>query len=417
VHSDRHERAGYLHLRRHTVSATMPARVHPLATLAAALVAALACACNSAPAGAVTKCQTSTIVPAVPKTDILFVVDDSGSMKAEQDLLAAGFSQFIDQLANLPVKGSFQIGVTTTSVDYPVVDTTSPQGYSLVTRYPSGQSYPQGALVASSGKKILDASSPTLVPDFQANVNVGTSGSGKEQGLRAALLAVTDRIADGANNGFLRPGARLAIIIVSDEDDCSDPATPPAIIYDPSGPDRCHSDADQAKLPAVQTYLDALKQPLAGERRDLIVAELVGVDPVTKQPAPTLACNPTGGYGAYRYTAFAQGVKDQGGQALVADVCQGDFTSTLAAIAGLIATQTVPISEVPADWHLLTVSVHRAAGATVACTVGLDGDPSAAGADVIYTPPREGRSASLTFGRNCTLAQGDDVHVELLCAG
>jgi hypothetical protein len=110
-------------------------------------------------------------------------------------------------------------------------------------------------------------------------------------------------------------------------------------------------------------------------------------------------------------------VKDAGGQALVDDVCQGDFTSTLDAIAGLIGTQTVPISQVPADWHLLVVSVSRAAGATVACKVGLEGDPSAAGADVVYTPPREGRPASLTFGGACTLAQGDQIHVDLLCAG
>ncbi|HEX8908882.1 MAG TPA: hypothetical protein VF805_06745, partial [Anaeromyxobacteraceae bacterium] len=77
-----------------------------------ALAAALACACNSASPGAVTRCQTSTIVPGVPKTDILFVVDDSGSMAAEQGLLATGFKQFIDRLASLPVKGSFQIGIT-----------------------------------------------------------------------------------------------------------------------------------------------------------------------------------------------------------------------------------------------------------------------------------------------------------------
>jgi hypothetical protein len=389
-------------------------RARLFAAATAALALALAAGCESAPAGAVTKCQSSTIVPEVPKTDILFVVDDSGSMAAEQTLLGAGFAQFIDRLATLPVKGSFQIGVTTTSVDFPVTDT-SAQGYTLQTTYPSGQPYPRGALVATSGKKLLDASSPTLVQDFSANVNVGTSGSGKEQGLRAALLAVTDRVADGSNAGLLRPGARLAIILVSDEDDCSDPATPPAIIYSP-GADRCHTSADQAKLPPVQTYLDAFQQPLGGEKRDLIIAELVGVDPLTKQPATTVACNPTGGYGAYRYTAFAQGVKAAGGQALVDDVCQADFTSTLAAIAGLIATQTVPLSETPADWRLLAVSVSRASGATVACKVGLDGDPSAANADVVYRPPSDGQAASLTFGGHCTLAQGDDVHVELLCA-
>lgn len=381
---------------------------------AAALLAALACACNAAPPGAVSKCATTSIVPGVPKTDVLFVVDDSGSMAAEQALLAGGFQRFIDRLAALPVKSSFQIGVTTTSVDFPAAAPNA-QGYVLQTAYPGGRPYPQGALVATSGRKLLDAASPTLVADFQANVAVGTIGSGKEQGLRAALLAVTDRIADGQNAGLLRPGARLALILVSDEDDCSDPATPPAIIYQ-AGVDRCHSDADQALLPPVQTYLDAFRQPLDGEARDLIVAELVGVDPQTKQPVATLACNPAG-YGGFRYAAFAQGVKGAGGQALVDDVCQGDFSSTLDAIAGLLATQTVPLSEAPSDWRLLAVRVDRAAGASQACRVGLDGDPSAAAADVVYTPPLGGRPATLTFGGACTLSQGDAIHLELLCAG
>lgn len=388
----------------------MSSRGRQLATL----FAALACACSSAPPGAVTHCQTSTLVPGVPRTDILFVVDDSGSMRAEQTLLASGFKQFIDQLASLPVKGSFQIGITTTSVDFPYTDAAGV--YHLQTTYGGDPTrpYPQGSLVGPAASRILSASSATLVQDFQANVNVGIDGSGKEQGLRAALLAVTDRVADGANAGFLRPGARLAIILVSDEDDCSDPATPPAIIYSGTT-DRCHTDADQALLPPVASYLDAFRQPLAGEKRDLIVAELVGVD-ASGQPVKTLACNPAG-YGGYRYTAFAQGVKTGGGQALVADVCQGDFTSTLDAIAGLLATQTVPLSEAPTDWRFLAVSVTRAAGATVACTVGLEGDPSAIGKDVVYTPPLAGRPASLTFGGSCTLGQGDDVHVELLCAG
>ncbi|HEX7622656.1 MAG TPA: hypothetical protein VF400_03720, partial [Anaeromyxobacteraceae bacterium] len=106
-----------------------------------------------------------------------------------------------------------------------------------------------------------------------------------------------------------------------------------------------------------------------------------------------------------------------GGHALVDDVCQADFTATLDALAGLIAAQTIPLSEAPADWRLLAVSVARAAGSTAACKVGLEGDASAASADAVYAPPQAGRPASLTFQRGCQLAQGDDVHVQVLCAG
>ena len=96
----------------------------------------------------------------MPKTDILFVVDDSGSMAAEQALLGTAFKAFIDTLATLPVKQAFQIGVTTTSVDEPFDD--GKGGFTLQTTYASGQPYPAGALVGAAGKKILGADNPTL---------------------------------------------------------------------------------------------------------------------------------------------------------------------------------------------------------------------------------------------------------------
>jgi hypothetical protein len=213
-----------------------------------------------------------------------------------------------------------------------------------------------GAAKRFTGPRILAASSPTLESDFVANVSVGTTGSGKEQGFRAMQLALTDRIADGTNAGFLRPGARLAVIIVSDEDDCSDPASPPAVLFSASGADACHSDDAQGKLRPVKDYVDAVSAPLAGERRDVVVAVIAGVDPQTKQPAqPT--CNASG-YRGTRYTAFADAF---GAEALVDDVCRPDFSSTLESIANLIAQQ-ITLSEAPADPRLLTISVARANG-------------------------------------------------------
>ncbi len=380
--------------------------------IAVAVLAALAgCgAFDSVPSGAVTKCQVDTIVPGVPKTDILFVVDDSGSMQPEQQNLAASFDAFITRLASLPVKSDFQIGVTNTSVDWPIYDRGASGPFTTVTAYGDGRLYPAGALVAAAGRpRILQASSPTLVDDFKANVDVGTSGASKEQGLRAAQLAVTQRITDGTNAGFLRPGARLAVIIVTDEDDCSDPATPPAVIY-PSSGDACHTDAEQAKLPPVSEYVSAFRAQLAGEARDVVVAVIAGVD-AQKQPVKP-ACS-AGGYPAKRYKVFVDGF---GAEGLIDDVCQADFTATLQAIAGLISSQTLPLSETPADWRLLAVTVAHEGAATRACQVALAGSDTSA-ADAVYTPPQQGRAPSLTFQRGCALEQGDQVHVQVLCAG
>jgi len=395
-----------------------------------ASAAALVCvACGSAPSGAVTKCQ-STIALRPVQTDILFVVDDSGSMAVEQANLATNFKAFIDALAASPVKNDFQIGITTTSVDRNVgsgatlaVDPTFSSGVTASCPNPvnGGQRYPAGALVAvdtvghhltSGSGRILSASSSTLTADFQQNVHVGTCGSGKEQGLRAAQLALSAPLLSGANAGFLRAGSRLAVVIVSDDDDCSDPGDGqghPLVI---SGePPECEQKAER-----VTDFVQFLKGPLGGETRDVVVATIAAVDPVTKVPAQCTVANSTNTAenAAPRYVEFATAF---GTKATVASICDASFASTLQTIAGLIATQTVPLSQTPADWRLLTVSVSRAAGSTAPCTVGLEGDASAANADVVYAPPQAGRPASLTFQRGCLLSQGDDIHVQVLCAG
>jgi hypothetical protein len=257
----------------------------------------------------------------------------------------------------------------------------------------------------------MKAGSATLTADFAANVAVGTSGSSKEQGLRALRLALSDRLADGANAGLLRPGARLLVVLVSDEDDCSDSGTAPKIVYDPSS-DRCHSAADQALLPAVQDTVDFLRGPLAGEPRAVTVAVLAGVDPVSHLPAPP-ACNPFG-YQANRYHALVEAFGDQG---FIDDVCQPSFAAALGTVAALLDPgQTVPLQGAPPDWRLLQVEVRRAGGALQPCQVGLPGDAPEV-AQALYAEPQAGRGASLTFQGACRLGPGDRIQIRVLCAG
>lgn len=139
--------------------------------------------------------------------DILFVVDDSGSMAPYQTNLANNFQAFIE---NFQAKDfNFQIGVTTTDTR----DYTNPI-HNV-----------QGRLLEVPGKstKILQKDSPTLETDFINLIQVGTIGSGDEKPFDAIEDAFTDRIVDGSNEGFLRDDSFLAIIIVSDEDDGSRP--------------------------------------------------------------------------------------------------------------------------------------------------------------------------------------------------
>ncbi len=146
------------------------------------------------------------------KVDILWVVDDSGSMSEEQNLLANNFAGFIGYADNLPGGVDYQVAVTTTEVNDGV----------------------SGNIWACSGfNKILRRTDPNRVAAFQCAANVTNPPNGnsrpnptgsdeQEAGLQAARIALDVPVINNENAGFLRTDARLAVIIVSDEEDQSD---------------------------------------------------------------------------------------------------------------------------------------------------------------------------------------------------
>lgn len=176
----------------------MPPSTHRRFRIAAALSCALgATACNDAELGNPLPERHSEIHyqgGQAPPVDVLFVVDNSGSMQQEQTKLAANFQSFIQYFQNLGL--DFQLAVVTTDV------------------YDPSQS---GRFVGNP--KILKSTTADLAAAFQSNVNVGTDGSGVERGLEAARLALSEPLASGENAGFLRPDSILAIVVVSDEED------------------------------------------------------------------------------------------------------------------------------------------------------------------------------------------------------
>ncbi|RME28461.1 MAG: choice-of-anchor D domain-containing protein [Deltaproteobacteria bacterium] len=145
-------------------------------------------------------------------SDVLFVVDNSGSMSEEQNALATNFSSFINYALSLDV--DFQIGVITTEVNDPETN----QGN------PPRNIYP-GVLVQAPGRpKIITNSTPDVPGSFADNVRVGTCCSDEQEaGLEAAWMALSPGYIDdpSKNGGFLREEAKLYIIIVSDEQDQS----------------------------------------------------------------------------------------------------------------------------------------------------------------------------------------------------
>jgi hypothetical protein len=127
--------------------------------------------------------------------DILWVIDDSGSMANERRRLVANFDRFVKELTSLSV--NFQMGVTSIIFD-------------------------EGGRLRGATRIITTATAdPRAV--FEANTTFPASRSRWEQGLRMAQLALTPPNSDasGPNAGFLRPNAALAVIAVTNEDDHS----------------------------------------------------------------------------------------------------------------------------------------------------------------------------------------------------
>jgi hypothetical protein len=155
------------------------------------------------------------------KMDIVFVVDDSGSMAEEQQNLATNFPMFAQLLAQYQVDGQpldFRIGLTTTgrTVTYNV---TVP-GFPPIPETETGDN---GAFKnnCNSSARFLQSGDPSFETTLACRANVGTSGPGIEMPMLMSKYALSERIADGTNGQFVRPDALLAIVYLTDEDDQS----------------------------------------------------------------------------------------------------------------------------------------------------------------------------------------------------
>ncbi|MES3038736.1 MAG: hypothetical protein V4736_12585, partial [Bdellovibrionota bacterium] len=79
-------------------------------------------------------------------------------------------------------------------------------------------SYHTGEMDRSKYKNvIMDKNTPDLINTFMSTVKVGTGGSGDER----VFMSMKAFLDNPLNNGFLRPGSTLAVIMVSDEEDFS----------------------------------------------------------------------------------------------------------------------------------------------------------------------------------------------------
>ncbi len=141
------------------------------------------------------------------KMDIVFVIDNSGSMREEQDNLKTNFPNFIKVINEYKTKSGAEL-------DYRVAVTTSDavkeKGAFRTTR---GSGAPNNCN-AGPNRGWLERADGDVSGFFTCRSSVGTNGSGRELPLESAYLAV-----NGVNTGFVRGDALIAFVIITDEDE------------------------------------------------------------------------------------------------------------------------------------------------------------------------------------------------------
>ena len=183
--------------------------------------------------------ETSAVI-ANRNLDVLFMIDDSSSMRLQQDNLNRNFGMFMDVLKALP-GGLPNIHVAVISQDMgagdgSVASCDSTGGKNGIFQYtPRGTCaasplMPNATYLSSSGGVVNFTGDISAA--FSCIAALGESGCGFEHQFAAILRALG---ADGKpvpaeNQGFLRRDALLAIVMITNEDDCS--ARPEIMLYD-----------------------------------------------------------------------------------------------------------------------------------------------------------------------------------------
>lgn len=261
--------------------------------------------------------------------DILFVIDDSESMKNEQDALAEKFQLLMQQIESVEHgTPNVHIGVISTNLgglNYlgSAIEGCAGDGAGgLLQNTPRPQDGETEATctgptdryiidVAGEGGQRVTNYQGTLDQAFACVARLGTQGCGLEQQLEAMRRALDGSVAE--NRGFLRPDARLAIVFVTDEDDCSvrsgaeeflDLARADiggrsdhrcfthGVVCDGSAPlgegefESCVPAEGSPYLTNVNEYVDFLRGLKKYPDRDILVAGIVGenVEPIVVGP-------------------------------------------------------------------------------------------------------------------------------------
>lgn len=361
------------------------------------------------------------------KLDILFVIDNSNSMAEEQAGVARELTAFVDEIRKGGgVSTDFRIGVITTSV----YQHTLINGVEYYKEFPqqSGrlQAVPEpsadgGVVLGTGTERVLSGEDPDLVSKFARLVQQGTSGSGQETPFEAVRLALLEQtktpLEQGGNGGFLRDGARLLVVVLTDEDDCSEPTRPPKVhVGDNPSVDDCHEQGNS--LGTVSEYNRLFTQELkdsSGNSKEVVWTAIAPVGRGETKPAMAVLDGmqvrnidcPTSNEPGIRHRQMAEMFFSS--LINLDSICKDSYRDTLTNIAGLAnISQVVSVANMP-DPRMIQVSITRRDGNVQTCTLGNGLDKFEAGTG--------GAAGRLFFGASCKRRADDKIlDIRLLCA-
>ena len=186
------------------------------------------------------------------KADILFVIDNSGSMQQEQIDIGLKISGFMNKIKDL----DWRIALTTTSPS----SNTNIDG--TVLPFGDGQFRPfdsnTGTQYFLDSAQVNVAAAQTMLANA---IYVGSKGSGDERGIHATYRALERAASPSPNRDFFRTDAAFAVVIISDEDECS------------SGHEYCGSN----KVKSDPTKLIEFVKGTLGASKQFSVSAIIGI--------------------------------------------------------------------------------------------------------------------------------------------
>jgi hypothetical protein len=243
-----------------------------LSVLAVTVLASTACDKTNRSFSLLGDANTFQQVPTVVerKVDILWVIDNSGSMATSQQNLSDNFNSFIKRFKEL----NYDFRMATIGSDaYRGTFVSSPSYKDILRQFRRGPiELINGSYIYSpdSGHHVLSPSTPDLEQKFITNAKLGTTGTGEERPYDSIKVSLEKDLKSAVNpsqplnDSFPRPGAFLAIIILSDEDDFSTNNTLPFEAVSFAYPNEVNQDPwDLTGRPLNNLYQDPRVAPIS----------------------------------------------------------------------------------------------------------------------------------------------------------